>query len=213
MSWWTLNELSELTWEERNLTLCTRVSMGLTYDRDPTMMCDLNGRLFNVSPVTLGNVLNVGSRENCLCVDLFLRTLLHHHAAWLFTLTLHLKGEYHVNERLAYGRIDGFLYPIMFMKIWICCCTVRRCLDEGNTRIVPAKWRLCRRAKDTFEWPANVSGQSRGRYVSFFWWSPEMFVMGPFLWVEKKVVTRSTWRDRLSIQPPTDEDYLYPGNI
>ena len=28
--------------------------MGLTYDRDPTMMCDLSGRLFNVPPITLG---------------------------------------------------------------------------------------------------------------------------------------------------------------
>ena len=28
--------------------------MGLTYDRDPTMMCDLSGRLFNVPPKTLG---------------------------------------------------------------------------------------------------------------------------------------------------------------
>ena len=28
--------------------------MGLTHDRDPTMMCDLSGRLLNVPPVTMG---------------------------------------------------------------------------------------------------------------------------------------------------------------
>ena len=43
---WTLNELSELVREGRNLALCARTSMGLTHDRDPTMMCDLSGRLF-----------------------------------------------------------------------------------------------------------------------------------------------------------------------
>ena len=51
---WALNELSELVREGRNLGFCARTSMGLTYDRDLTMMCDLSGRLFNVSPVTLG---------------------------------------------------------------------------------------------------------------------------------------------------------------
>ena len=51
---WTLNELSELVREGRNLALCARTSMGLIYDRDPTMMCDLSGRLFSVPPVTMG---------------------------------------------------------------------------------------------------------------------------------------------------------------
>ena len=37
---WTLNELSELVREGRNLPCCARTSMGLTHDRDPTMMCD-----------------------------------------------------------------------------------------------------------------------------------------------------------------------------
>ena len=41
---WTVDELSELVREGRNLALCARTSMGLTYDRDPTMMCDLSGR-------------------------------------------------------------------------------------------------------------------------------------------------------------------------
>ena len=50
---WTLNVLSELVREGRNLALCARTSMGLTDDRDPTMMCDLSGRLFNVLPMTL----------------------------------------------------------------------------------------------------------------------------------------------------------------
>ena len=50
---WTLDELSELVREGRNLALTAQTSMGLTYDRDPTMMCDLSGRLFNVSPMTL----------------------------------------------------------------------------------------------------------------------------------------------------------------
>ena len=50
---WTLNELSELVREGRNLVLCARTSMGLTHDRDLTMI-DLSGRLFNVPPVTLG---------------------------------------------------------------------------------------------------------------------------------------------------------------
>ena len=51
---WTLNELSELVREGRNLALGARTSMGLTHDRDPTMMCDLSGCLFNVPPVTMG---------------------------------------------------------------------------------------------------------------------------------------------------------------
>ena len=39
---WTLNELSELVREGRNLAFCARTSMGSTYHRDPTMMCDLS---------------------------------------------------------------------------------------------------------------------------------------------------------------------------
>ena len=50
----TLSELSELVREGGNLALCARNSMDLTYDRDPAMMCDLSGRLFNVAPMTLG---------------------------------------------------------------------------------------------------------------------------------------------------------------
>ena len=42
---WTPDELGELVREGRNLALSARTSMGLTYDRDPTMMCDLSGRL------------------------------------------------------------------------------------------------------------------------------------------------------------------------
>ena len=44
---WTLNELSELVREGRNLALCARTSISLT-------MCDLSERLFNVPPMTLG---------------------------------------------------------------------------------------------------------------------------------------------------------------
>ena len=51
---WPLDELSELVREGRNLALNARSSMGLMYDRDPTMMRDLSGRLFNAPPVTLG---------------------------------------------------------------------------------------------------------------------------------------------------------------
>ena len=51
---WTLIELSELVREGRNLALCARTSMRLTCDRDPTMMCDVNRRLFSVLPVTMG---------------------------------------------------------------------------------------------------------------------------------------------------------------
>ena len=50
---WTLDELSELVREGRNRALSARTSMGLAYDRDPTMS-DPSGRLFNVPPVTLG---------------------------------------------------------------------------------------------------------------------------------------------------------------
>ena len=42
--------------EGRNLALCAQTSMGLTHDRDPTMMCDLSGRLFNVPLVTMGEL-------------------------------------------------------------------------------------------------------------------------------------------------------------
>ena len=51
----SLGKVSELVREGRNLAFCARASMGLTYDRDPTMMCDLSGRLFNVPPTTLGD--------------------------------------------------------------------------------------------------------------------------------------------------------------
>ena len=50
----TLNELSELVREGRNLALRARTSRGLTYDCDPTMMCDLSGRLFNAALITVG---------------------------------------------------------------------------------------------------------------------------------------------------------------
>ena len=46
--------MSELVREGRNLALGGRTSMGLIHDRDPTMMCDLSGRLFTVPPVTMG---------------------------------------------------------------------------------------------------------------------------------------------------------------
>ena len=52
---WTLNELSELVREGINLALCARTSMGFTHDRDPTVLCDLSGRLFSVPPVTMGD--------------------------------------------------------------------------------------------------------------------------------------------------------------
>ena len=51
---WTLNQLSEVVREGRNLALSARTSMGQTNDRDPTMMCDLSGRFFCVPPSTLG---------------------------------------------------------------------------------------------------------------------------------------------------------------
>ena len=51
---WTHDELSELVREGRNLALNAQSSVELMYDRDPAMMCDLSGRLFNVPPVTLG---------------------------------------------------------------------------------------------------------------------------------------------------------------
>ena len=74
---WTLNELSELVREGRNLALCARTSMGLTHDRDPTMMCDLSGRLFSVPPVAMSDV---GLFENCLCGHLLLPIHPHYHA-------------------------------------------------------------------------------------------------------------------------------------
>ena len=51
---WTLNELSELVREGTNLAYCARTSMGLTHNRDLTMMRGLSGRLFNVPSVTMG---------------------------------------------------------------------------------------------------------------------------------------------------------------
>ena len=50
----TLSGLSELVREGRNLALRARTSRGLTYDCDPTMMCDLSGRLFNAALITVG---------------------------------------------------------------------------------------------------------------------------------------------------------------
>ena len=51
---WTFEELSGLVRFGRNLALQARTAMELTYDRDPTVKCDLSGRLFNVLPLTLG---------------------------------------------------------------------------------------------------------------------------------------------------------------
>ena len=51
---WTLDELSELVRDGRNRALNAQSSVGLMCDRDPAMMCDLSGRLFNVPSVTLG---------------------------------------------------------------------------------------------------------------------------------------------------------------
>ena len=84
---WILNELSELVRERRNLVLCAQTSMGLTHDRDLTMMWDLSGRLFSVPPLTMEeNVSDVGPFENPLCDELFLRIHLHHHATRPLTL-------------------------------------------------------------------------------------------------------------------------------
>ena len=38
----------------RSLALGARTSMGSTHDRDPTMMCVLSGRLFNVPLAIMG---------------------------------------------------------------------------------------------------------------------------------------------------------------
>ena len=51
---WTLDELSELVREGRNVAPSARTSMGLTNDRHPTMMRDLSGCPINVPPMNLG---------------------------------------------------------------------------------------------------------------------------------------------------------------
>ena len=100
---WTLDGLSELVREGRNLFLSARTSMGLTYDRDPAMMCDLSGRLFSVP-------LSEGVKRRMVrklpCGDLLLPIHLRCHA--------HLREEHDVNEYPAYDRIMRFLCPIMF---------------------------------------------------------------------------------------------------
>ena len=93
---WTLNELSDLVREGRNLALCARTSIGLTFDRDPTMMCDLSGR--------------VDLFENCLCGELAAPA---HPSAPSRDLTTHVGTSFqmkiHINKRLAYGQIELFL--------------------------------------------------------------------------------------------------------
>ena len=133
-----------------------------------------------------------------------LRIHLHHHATWLFTLTLHLKGEHH--ERLAYGQIEWFPDADHF---WVSMETDRidrlkfgsgilHCQTmswRGNTRIVPCKWRLCRRVTDIFEWPDNVS-----RYTS-----PEDLrnIRDETFPVSRdESDDKANLRDRLSIQSP-----------
>ena len=49
------------------------------------------------------------------------------------------------------------------------------------------------------------------RYLGVTWqrlWISGIFVMRPFLYAETKSGDKASLRDRLSIQPPTDEEHL-----
>ena len=196
---WTLNELSELTREKRNLTLCARASMGLIYDRDPTMMCVLSGRLFNVPPITLGGLVKrriarklpmwrpapsnspTPSRDLTTHVDASLERRAPRQRTSRVRSDRMISVSDHFWVRMETDRIDR-------LKFGSVVALPDDVLVSGTRALSPAKCRLCRRSKDIFEWSDNVSEQCRGRYVIFFWRSPEC------LWWVLSCESRRKWR-------------------
>ena len=155
---WTLNELGELVREGRNLALCARTSVGLTHDRDPTMMCDLSGRLSNVPPVTMGERV----RRRIVRKLPVWRPAPANPPAPSRDLTTHVGTSLerrrtprvrsdrvisvsgHVWESMETDRIDRWRFGSVV-------ALPDDALVRGARGLMPAWRRLCRRAKNTFE--------------------------------------------------------------
>ena len=103
---WTIDELSEMVREGRNLALGARASMGLTFDNDPSMMCDLSGRLYNVPPVSLADRVKRRIARKLLEWRPLLSIRLHCCIIQKLLLTHHMKGESPVGRRPCYNEID-----------------------------------------------------------------------------------------------------------
>ena len=179
---WILNELSELVREGRNLVLCAQTSMGLTHDRDLTMMWDLSGRLFSVPPLTMEETSQTSDCSKTPCVtscscESYTITR-PDHSRW------HLLSDKRTTSAIASRTVGSSFscvwtwldengnWPNWSMEVWFSCCTARRCLDEGSTRFDDLTWRRVRcRAKNAFERPDYGCEQSRWRHAAFTWWS------------------------------------------
>ena len=178
---WTLNELSELVREGRNLALCARTPMGLTHDRDSTMMCDLSGRLSCDHGWTCqtSDCSKIACVAGCSCESSCTITRLDYSRWHLFSdkKTTSANASWTVGlSRFCVWTCLGEYgnWPNWSMEVWFCCCTARRCLGEGSTKFgVLIRRRLCRRAKDTFERPVYVWEQGCWRHVAFTWWFRE----------------------------------------
>ena len=199
---WTLNDLSELTREKRNLCLCARSSMGLIYDRDQTMMCVLSGRPFNVSPVTHGGLVKRRIARKTVyvttCSFEFTYTITRpDYSRWRFTWK---ESTTSTNVSRTVGSSDfcvrSFLgahrnWPNWSIEIWICwhcqtmswwveyeiylCQTATMSSCKGYLRVI---WqRFCTESRTKCRLHLMISG---------------MFVMEAFLWVETKVTTSPT---------------------
>ena len=92
--------------EGENLALGARGSIGLTFDDDPTMMCGLSGRLYNVPQCLWLSVSNAELFENCLNGGPLLSIRLHCCIIQKLMLTHHMKGESPVGRRPGYNEID-----------------------------------------------------------------------------------------------------------
>ena len=165
---WTHNELSELVGEGRKLALCALTSMRLTHDRDMTMMCDLSGCHFNVPPVTVGERVRrrfvrklpvwraapanppTPSRDLTTHVGTSLEGRAPRQPTPRVRSDRVISVSEHVWESMETDRIDRWRFGSVVA------------LGEGRTRFdAPGWWRLCRRAKGTFERPGYVCEQSR----------------------------------------------------
>ena len=157
------------------MALCARTFKGLTHDCDWTMMCDPNGDLSSVLPVTLGERIRrqiIRRLQAWRTVLAVLSAPSHNQATHVGTSfrmrttrqqTLRVRSDQivplseHVWMSMKADRIDQWRV--------FCCCSVRRCLGEGGTRSeAHTRRRSCRCAKDTIDFE-----QGCGRHAAFTW--------------------------------------------
>ena len=170
-----------MSWcETENLALCARTFKGLTHDCDPTMVCDPNGCLSRILPVTLDERI----RRQIIQRPPAWRTVLAVLSAPSHNLTTQVGTSFQIRTtRQQTPRVRSDRVVSVSEHVWVSmkadridqwrffsCCSVRRCLGKGGTRSdAHTRRRSCRCAKDTFERLAYACEEGCGRHAAFTW--------------------------------------------